>query len=178
MFFIPGFLISLLTFPGVIVHEFAHQLFCRLSRVPVFEVCYFRLSNPCGYVIHEKVESPMKNLLICVGPFLINTVIGALILFPASIEVMEFKSYTNPLSLFLAWLGISILMHSFPSSGDAKSLYQSVIKNKSVNILAKIVILPVIGLIYVGAIGSVVWLDFFYAIGVGMFIPSLISNFI
>lgn len=29
MFFIPGQLIALVTFPGVIVHELAHQLFCR-----------------------------------------------------------------------------------------------------------------------------------------------------
>src|SRR5262245_37083476 len=30
MFFVPGFLISILTFPGVIVHEAAHAFFCRM----------------------------------------------------------------------------------------------------------------------------------------------------
>lgn len=40
---IPGFLISIATFPGVIVHEAAHQLFCRLTKVAVLDVCYFRL---------------------------------------------------------------------------------------------------------------------------------------
>jgi hypothetical protein len=28
MIFIPGFVISLITFPGVIAHEWAHLLFC------------------------------------------------------------------------------------------------------------------------------------------------------
>jgi hypothetical protein len=41
MFFIPGPLIALATFPGVIVHELAHQLFCRWFRIPVLNVCYF-----------------------------------------------------------------------------------------------------------------------------------------
>lgn len=177
MFFIPGILISILTFPGVIVHEAAHQLFCRICRVPVYKVCYFQFANPNGYVIHERISNPFKNFLICFGPFLINTVIGAIIVFPASIDVIEFQNYTNPLSLILVWLGVSILMHSFPSTGDAKSLYESVIKNQSVNFFVKAIFLPFIGLIYLGAFGSVVWLDFLYAIGVGMFLPNMLIQF-
>lgn len=50
---IPGFLISILTFPGVIVHEIAHQLFCRICGVAVLDVCYFKAGNPAGYVVHE-----------------------------------------------------------------------------------------------------------------------------
>lgn len=54
MFFIPGELISILTFPGIIVHEFAHMLFCRIRKVAVFDACYFRVGNPAGFVIkHE-----------------------------------------------------------------------------------------------------------------------------
>ena len=54
---IPGFLISLVTFPGVIVHELAHVVFCRLTKTPILSVCYFRLGNPAGYVIHERPSS-------------------------------------------------------------------------------------------------------------------------
>ena len=42
MFVIPGFIISLVTFPGVIVHELAHQIFCMLMKVPVYDVKYFQ----------------------------------------------------------------------------------------------------------------------------------------
>lgn len=33
---IPGFLISLVTFPGVMVHELAHLVFCKLTNTPVY----------------------------------------------------------------------------------------------------------------------------------------------
>lgn len=58
---IPGFLISIVTFPGVIVHEMAHQIFCRLCGVAVFDVCYFRFGNPSGYVVHEIPKKASSN---------------------------------------------------------------------------------------------------------------------
>src|SRR5579872_5692940 len=122
MFFIPGFLISLLTFPGIIVHEFAHQLFCRLFRVPVFEVCYFRLGNPAGYVLHEKPKEDWQQVLIAIGPFFVNSILGFLIAFPAAMA-MNFHD-VSPLNVLLIYLGASIAMHSFPSRGDAASIWK------------------------------------------------------
>jgi hypothetical protein len=40
--------------------------------------------------------------------------------------------------LVSAWLGISVLMHAFPSTGDAKALVHSILKNKDVNIFVRI----------------------------------------
>lgn len=186
--FIPGFVISILTFPGVIVHELSHQIFCYLRRVPVYEVKYFQVKNPCGYVVHEQSDNPLTTFLISVGPFIINTLIGAVILFPASIEMSEFGLYNifsgnavgapflRALPILLAyWLGVSILMHAFPSTGDAKVLAASILKNKEVNIFARILIAPIIGLIYLGAFGSVVWLDLGYALLIAHTLPSLIG---
>lgn len=176
---IPAQLISIITFPGVIVHELAHQLFCRWCRIPVYEVKYFRIGNPCGYVVHEPVKSPLKNFLTAMGPFLINTLLGILITLPASVSLFMFRSLggNNILNLVLGWLGISILMHAFPSTGDAKAMVQSILKNPEVNILAKILTAPFIGLIYIGAFGSIFWLDLIYAIAVAAFLPKLFSLF-
>jgi len=69
MFFVPGALISVLTFPGVIVHEIGHLVFCRFYRVAVLKVCYFRFGNPAGYVIHEKPRSATQSMMIGIGPF-------------------------------------------------------------------------------------------------------------
>lgn len=172
---IPGFIISILTFPGVIVHELAHQCFCRWMKVPVFEVKYFQFSNPSGYVLHERTENPWKTFFISMGPFFVNTILGMLILFPASIEIFKFKLYTNPINIVLAWLGISILMHSFPSTGDAKVMVENILKNKEVNLVAKIVTAPFIGLVYVGALGSMIWLDLLYAVAMAMVLPNFIA---
>src|SRR6267154_2288314 len=98
--FVPGFVISLLTFPGIIVHELAHQLFCRYYKVPVFKVVYFRVGNPAGYVLHEAVNNKWQGMMISIGPFILNTVIGAVISLPAALPV--FKLHTaGPLDYLL-----------------------------------------------------------------------------
>lgn len=171
---IPGFLIAALTFPGVIVHEFAHQLFCRLFRVPVYDVVYFQMKNPSGYVAHEPTEKPLASFMISVGPFIVNTLLGMLVVFPAAIELFRFEVYQNILVLLLGWLGISILMHAFPSTGDAKVMVQSILKNPDVNLAVKVVTAPVIGLVYLGALGSMMWLDLIYAVFMAMVLPNLV----
>lgn len=172
---IPGFLVSIVTFPGVIVHETAHQLFCRLFRIPVYKVCYFQPKNPVGYVLHERTDKPLANFCICIGPFIVNTLLGAIIAMPSAIRIWGFDAQNIQLMDYLnMWLGISILMHAFPSTGDARSLYASVIKNPAVNVVAKALVLPVIGLIYAGAFGSIFWLDLGYAVGMSYLIPKLV----
>jgi hypothetical protein len=171
---IPGFLIALATFPGVIVHEMAHQLFCRWCRVPVFDVCYFRVGNPAGYVIHENPRTASQQIWIGVGPFLVNTVVGALIAFPATIPTLKFDT-GQPVDFLLIWLGISIAMHAFPSTGDAKSIWHGV-SSREVPLLAKVVAVPVVGLIYLGAFGSMLWLDLLYGAAVALALPNLISS--
>ncbi|MEQ8155237.1 MAG: metalloprotease family protein [Clostridiaceae bacterium] len=173
---IPGFLISIITFPGVIVHEIAHQLFCRICRVAVLDVCYFRFGNPSGYVVHEHPKSPYQQILIGIGPFFLNTVVGALIALPAAIPVLNFGDSLATASFIdymLIWVGVSVIMHSFPSTGDAKSLWDAV-KDKETPLIAKIFAVPVVLLIYIGAMGSVIWLDLIYGVAVAAFIPNLI----
>lgn len=180
--FIPGFVISLLTFPGVAVHELAHQICCHICRIPVYEVKYFRLKNPCGYVIHEATDNPWKNLLMGMGPFFVNTILGMIITCPGYFYLWgagEYLHDTNTglrlIYLVLYWLGLSILMHAFPSTGDAKSMMESILKNKEVNIFAKIITVPLVGLIYLGAIGSVIWLDLVYAVLMSMVLPNVLE---
>ena len=181
---IPGILIAIVTFPGVIIHELAHQIFCYLRRVPVYQVKYFQPRNPCGYVVHAPSESPGTNFIISIGPFIVNTILGALILLPASIEMSEFGLLNDGLGflpglrlVFIYWLGISIAMHAFPSTGDAKNLVSSILKNKDVHILIKILVAPVVGLIYLGAFGSIIWLDLGYGILIATLLPKLIALF-
>lgn len=182
---IPGFLVSAITFPGVVVHELAHQICCRICRVPVYEVKYFRFQSPCGYVIHEPISNPWKNLFTGLGPFFINTIIGMYITFPAYFCLWGGGKYRyghNPaisfIFLLLYWLGLSILMHAFPSTEDAKALIQSVLKNKEVGLFAKMVTAPFIGLIYLGAVGSMLWLDLIYGVAMSAVLPTVLKWFI
>lgn len=169
---IPGIIITILTFPGVIVHELAHMLMCRILKVAVFDVCFFRLGRPSGYVIHEPPKENYKNLLIGIGPFFFNTIIGALIASPSILAVIKFDS-GNVIDYFLVWLGISIAMHSFPSTGDAKSIWQSMSK-KGTNIFLKLISAPIVLIIYLFAFGSIFWLDLVYGVVVSMILPNLL----
>lgn len=172
MFFIPGPLIALCTFPGVIVHELAHQLFCRWFKVPVLQVCYFRVGNPAGFVIHEPPTRSYQSLFISIGPFLINTIVGAIVAFPAALPVIKFGS-GDLLDYLLIWLGVSIAMHAFPSTGDARSLRQSVRAPGNWPV-ARLLVAPVVGVIYLVTFGRFFWLDLFYGIGIAIGLPSLV----
>lgn len=179
MFFIPGFVITLATFPGIIVHELAHQLFCRIYKVPVFKVVYFQTGNPAGYVLHETPLNEWHSVMISIGPFFVNTIIGAIIALPAALPIFKFHTGT-PIDYLLIYLGVSIAMHAFPSRGDADAIWQTLKKNTT-RLWVKVLGYPLIGLIYVGSIGSFFWLDLLYGVGVAIGLPKLIiyiiSNF-
>ena len=168
---IPGVLISLATFPGVIVHELAHQLFCRWYKVPVFKVVYFQMDNPVGYVLHEQPREKWHSIMISVGPFIVNSIVGAIIALPAVIPVFELND-AGPLDILLIYLGVAIAMHAFPSTGDAQAILQS-IREKDTKPLIKIVGYPIVGLIYLGSLGSFFWLDLLYGMAVAVGLPYL-----
>ncbi|MEZ0327416.1 MAG: DUF3267 domain-containing protein [Fimbriimonas sp.] len=175
---IPGFIITWFTFPGVIVHELAHALFCRLFGVNIYAVCYFRFATgfgqPAGYVIHEPSQKPWHDVLIGIGPFFVNTILGALIAMPGAIPVLQFGS-GDALDWLIMWLGVSIAMHSFPSTGDAASIWQTV-KSEGTPFHTKLWAVPLVGLIYAGAVGSMFWLDLIYGIAVAGLLPKLIVD--
>lgn len=173
MIIIPGWLIAIATFPGVIVHEAAHLFFCKLRRVAVFDVCFFRFGNPAGYVIHEPPESFASSFLIAVGPFIINSLLCVVFCFPAFVPVKVFDR-ADPISYFLIWLGVSIGMHAFPSTQDAKVLWQHArVAAKSLNPLA-VLSLPLVCLIYVANGLRFFWADYLYGLGLGFALPEIL----
>lgn len=166
---IPWWFITILTFPGIIVHELSHELFCGLFGVRVHKVCYFRLGNPAGYVIHDPPEKGSHRIFISVGPFLLNSIAGALIALPGTMAILHMHPWRR-LDIILLWLGISIAMHAFPSTGDAKGVWKALWGRNS-SILARLVAIPILPLIYLGAIGSMFWLDLIYGIAVAVILP-------
>jgi len=170
MFFIPGFLISMATFPGVIVHEAGHLFFCKLFKLRVYEVCFFRVGNPAGYVIHEKTENFTALFFVSMGPFFANTLLCVIFCTAAFLPVWELK-VSDPLAYFYYWLGLSIGMHAFPSTDDLLNIYEvAPILAKRWNPLA-IVSLPLIYLLYVLNFARVIWADLGYGIAVGILGP-------
>jgi len=164
-----GAFVAIVTFPGIILHEWAHKFCCDRCHVPVLKTCYFRLGNPAGYVIHGPVDNFGKAFLIATAPFLINTV-AAVAFFSVSV------AFLSGLSLYiLCWLGISTAMHSFPSSQDADNLWDSS-KNAWRRNPLVLFSFPVIGLMKLGGLVNNVWLDLIYAVALFLLVAYLFKG--
>jgi hypothetical protein len=173
MILLPGWLIVALTFPGVIVHEAAHLLFCRLFGIAVLDVCFFRLTKtrgePSGYVVHEPFPSFTSAFFIGLGPFFVNSLLC--VAFASACALTVRLGVEDPLAYLLGWLGISIGMHAFPSTQDLRGvLALAPAALRRLHPLA-LVAYPLCGLLSVAGALRVVWADAWYAVGIGIFLP-------
>lgn len=171
-FFLPGFIMATATFPGVMVHELAHVVCCRLTGTKVHEVCYFQADNPPGYVIHERPTNVWKHIFIGVGPFLFNSLIGL------GFGVVAWKMHWDPdhvdwLGGVFLWLAISIAMHAFPSTGDARSIWRAIWR-EGAPFTARVLGTPLVAIIFLGAIGSFFMLNLIFGLGVVLALPKMI----
>ncbi len=167
--------LAYLTFPGVMVHEFAHAWACRRLGIAVHKVCYLRLGNPLGYVLHQRPAFALQHIMVAVAPFFVSTVIACAVslgatVYGASQAMREYQDAVMPIAL---WLSFSIALHAFPSREDADSLWDEVMSH-DVGFFAKLVLVPVVGMIRLAGIGSRFWLDLLYAITI-VVVPPLIA---
>ena len=162
--------ISLMTFPGVIVHEWAHKFFCDRAGVPVAKTCYFRLGNPAGYVIHAPANKYRHAVLIDIAPLLINTLVALLFFCIAMLLHNMTTIYV------LCWLGISISMHAFPSGEDADNLWHDTKKVFWKNPLA-FICLPLVAFVKLAALLKVIWFGLIYAIVLFLLVAYFVRGF-
>lgn len=162
-------IITAISFPGVIFHEFGHKLFCDLFGVRVIKVCYFRFRNPPGYVLHEAPKNFIQSFLISVGPLISGT-------FFAVLFFLISQTYSSTLweKYFFIWLGSSVALNSFPSKTDAKGLWRDTNRRIRNNILA-IIGYPFALLIWISNALKVIWFDVFYVILLYYLVCILIS---
>jgi hypothetical protein len=171
---------NFMTIPGVPVHEYAHALACRLAGVRVHEVCYLRIGNPRGYVLHEQPDTAWQHIIIAVAPFVVCSLaavllgIGFGLLLQPGLMTKQHEEIVGP---FLFWLAWAVGACAFPSGGDADSLWQAT-KSREISLFGKLLVMPVVGLIRLGQIGSFFWLDLVWGIVVGATVPAALLKII
>jgi len=112
-------ILATLTFPGIIVHEWAHKTMCNLFNIRVYKVNYLSLrGNVNGYVLHDNPENYFQAFLISTGPLFLNSLMTIIF----TLIAINFYSENTFVFLLLLWISFSIGLHSFPSNGDADSL--------------------------------------------------------
>lgn len=177
IFFIPGQLLSLLTFPGVIMHEISHRFMCDIFEVPVYRAFYFiPFSKQAGAVFHERVYNFGQHLVIAMAPLLFNTLFCMLFTLPLAAsqyimsnsfaEVGTSVSHYGTLYSILWWVGISMGANAFPSNHDIEQVRNVAPQSMSIGLLTSIV--QFLNFL------RVVWISFLYAYGVSLVLPALI----
>jgi len=117
MILIPGELIALLTFPGVILHELSHNLACKLAGVEVYKVCYFRFENPMGYVLHEPPAYIYQSFVITFAPIILGYACAAVVILLAN------DLFSGVLWYIGMWVAFSISMNALSSDEDINNLW-------------------------------------------------------
>lgn len=169
---IPSKYSSFVTFPGVIVYQYVRYLFCKSAKIKVYKVCLFDFKNLYGYVQHEGLKKPYQGFIITIGPFLVNSLLAALISIPASFESNQlfFKGAT----LILKWLSISIAANAFPNLNDGMKVCELTWSTKNA-LISKILSIPFFAFVYIITLGSVYWLDLIYGVALTIFFPVIIG---
>lgn len=180
-----GFLLTLVTFPGVIVHELAHEKVCDRYGIPVLEVCYFRFGNPAGYVIHAEPARYRHAVLVGVAPFLLNTALAVAAFGAFAVASPGGGAMASPVggalddagaaSVLCVWLGASFAIHAFPSTGDASALWKQT-KSRWRRSPSVLLGLPVIALLYLVNALQILWLDVVYAIALFLLVTTLVPS--
>lgn len=163
MILIPGWLISLLTFPGIVVHEWAHKKFCNWLGVKVHHVVYFQLKNPAGFVSHEVPKTYKQVFWISVGPLIINSILTILLSFIISkyVTIIPNEWLYNT----IIWLSFSVGMHAFPSDHDMQHI-SSASKSalKGGGIILHYLAFPFVTLVWISNKLRFIWFDAIYAL--------------
>lgn len=181
---IPGWMIALLTFPGTIVHEIAHRFFCDIFGIPVYEVRYFiPFSHTSGYVKHARPENIWHNLVVSMAPLLINTILCAIVTFPAAsylylqffhgIFIYNVSIEIGFLYLFLFWIGISIGAEAFPSNQDMNIVLELAVEeceSSSTHFIIWLLSKFIVMLNFL----SQIWISFIYAGLVSLILPRIV----
>lgn len=118
-----SWILSLVTLPGVVIHEFGHKFFCDWAGVKVHEVCYFRFGNPAGFVVHDSPRKFLQSFFITVGPLIVGLIVSVLLFLLFKQHISEIRGFV------FAWLGLAIASQCFPSTGDAKALFDEAVRH-------------------------------------------------
>ena len=174
MIAIRSYLLSLLTFPGVVLRQAIHAGLCRLLGVKVLDVRYFRADTPAGYVLHEMPKRLGTGLLIALGPLLLHSLLCLALCGPALVSFKFYDESVDAASYFQLWLGLSIGAHAFPPMRDAGHLWdltrQEVLGHGTIVRLA----FPLLAFLRIAQRLSRYGFDLGYAALIGLGLPWLV----
>lgn len=165
-------LYALVLAPGVVAHEGAHWLACKLTGTRVREVCWFRLGDPAGYVVHDQARGVIAAAAIALAPLTVNAVFGALLGFRPGLKLLSGEDWTAG-DWALAWLGLVVAARAAPSAQDAKAMMAAA-RAARFGILKAMTVAPVWALLHLWALPSRYGGDLFFGAAICMAAPAFL----
>jgi hypothetical protein len=163
--FVNGWTLTLVTFPGVVLHEIAHRFFCDIYKVPVFHVSYYDpfSTEAAGCVLHEVTKRFRHAFFISIAPLIVNSIICIMLTFPYGIESLTESSNVFSRSpvisyfyIFIFWVGFSTGLHAIPSRTDIENFLNVPRGNKSFSSMLAIMVAHCIKLTHIPYLGFIV----------------------
>lgn len=111
--------VTVLFCPGILTHEYAHVLACRLLGIAVIESPSLGLFEGAATMDHEAVTRFDQDFGIAIAPFVVNSLLG----------ITAFALYgvlPAPLDILPLWAGITFGITALPSPDDTKTLLRGV----------------------------------------------------
>jgi len=166
---IPNSVLRGATFLGVMAHEFAHELMCRLTNTKVIGGHFFQIQDSSGCVVSEQPSSIWKCFSIGFCPFIFNTLLGFIAGLIAAASYRAAGKFEF-MSIAFCYVSLSVAFNAFPSLQDAKVIDGELWK-KGTSILAKVLLAPFVFIFAVKAVIGTVFMDFIWSLAFGVIIP-------
>jgi hypothetical protein len=163
-------LLTIVTFPGVVLRVAVQLALCRSFRLAIFEVRFLQLKPPFGYVHYERSERFFEEACVTLVPFLFNSGLCLLFCAAAYLPLWELKIF-DPLAYLFYWLGLSLGMHALPLRGDLRHFWRvTAAAAKRGNPLAMLTF-PLLAAIRLVDLGRVLLADMAYGVALGVLLP-------
>ena len=159
-----GYLVRIVTFPGLILDALINKATCSFLHVKVLKVDYFSVGTSEA-VMHEKPEKYSTVFSIAIIPFVVMSLIAMFIFYIG-------KNLSPTVELLCIWLGISVAAHAFPNTKTGGLLWSNSFKEIKEGNYFAIIGLPLVIIIFVARILHVLWLDIIYGVLLYFFIKE------
>ena len=107
--------ITIAVAPGILSHEYAHVLACRLTGVEIRQRPSLALLESAATIEHDPVETFGQDFAIAVAPLLVNSLLALAAFFFAT-------RLDPPVAFVPLWLGLTFGLTALPSHDDTASL--------------------------------------------------------
>jgi hypothetical protein len=171
MSWLVGTLVHLITFPGVVMGTIAMRLCCDLAKVEVYEVNYFS-----GELLYRGIANLHKAFIIALAPLFLNTLLCAILTFPATFSLMnDSEAGSDLVGMFTLWLGVSMGMHAFPNEKTIDHFLDSVDPTYSSSAM-RFLYKTVRWLFWLINKLRFFWFDGVYTIAIALILPGLVQS--